>query len=163
MILFLDTEFTDFVQCELISIALVSECGRHGFYAERSDFDMRLCNEFVREAVLPQLGKPLDVPGGRLNTEGLKAALGRWLEQIHSLDAGSLVLVLYDYKTDFDLLADALDGELPPWLEGHNVSTYLGWVGGGYGIERGLSAHHALEDARDLRRDWLATRAAEVQ
>ncbi len=40
MILFLDTEFTDFQQPDLISIGLVSECGSHEFYAERNDFDL---------------------------------------------------------------------------------------------------------------------------
>lgn len=155
MILFLDTEFTDFIQCELISIGLVSECGRHAFYAERTDFDMRLCNEFVKAAVLPQLGKPLDLPGGRLDAESLKAALVRWLERVHALDSGSIVLVLYDYQTDFDLLADALDGELPSWLEGHNVSGYIGWVGAG--ASGGINSHHALQDARALRKDWQAT------
>ncbi len=155
MILFLDTEFTDFIDCELISIGLVSECGRLEFYAERTDFDMRLCNAFVREAVLPKLGQDMDVPGGRLDAAGLAVTLRAWLERVHNM-AGGLVLVLYDYKTDFDLLADALDGELPPWVEGHNVSGHIGWVGAG----SGLSAHHALEDAHALRRDWLASRVA---
>ena len=52
MRIFADTEFTDFIDCDLISIALVAEDG-HEFYAERTDFDHHACSAFVREAILP--------------------------------------------------------------------------------------------------------------
>lgn len=55
MRLFVDTEFTDFIHCELISVALAADDGRE-FYAGCSDFDRTACSEFVRAAVLPQLG-----------------------------------------------------------------------------------------------------------
>lgn len=35
MLIFIDTEFTDFAHCELISIALVSDDGQHEFYEPR--------------------------------------------------------------------------------------------------------------------------------
>ena len=54
--LFVDTEFTDFLNCDLISIAIVAADGRE-FYGERSDFDQGSCSEFVRAAILPQLGQ----------------------------------------------------------------------------------------------------------
>lgn len=47
--LYVDTEFTDFLDCDLISIAIVSADGRE-FYGERSDFDLQSCSEFVRAA-----------------------------------------------------------------------------------------------------------------
>jgi hypothetical protein len=53
----LDTEFTDFIDCDLISVGMVSEDGQHEFYVERSDYQTQWCNQFVRSAVLPQLGK----------------------------------------------------------------------------------------------------------
>lgn len=56
MRLFVDTEFTDFIDCDLISIALVATDGRE-FYGERSDYDQASCSEFVRAAVLSQLGQ----------------------------------------------------------------------------------------------------------
>ena len=59
MLVFLDTEFTDFVRPDLISLALVSEDGRE-FYAERTDYRKDECSDFVRETVLPLLGR---VPG----------------------------------------------------------------------------------------------------
>jgi hypothetical protein len=47
MLVFLDTEFTDFLNCDLISIGMVSEDGQHELYAERSDYEASLCNSFV--------------------------------------------------------------------------------------------------------------------
>lgn len=55
MLVFLDTEYTDPLQIDLISIGMVSEDGKRVFYSERSDFDDGLCNGFVRTAVLPHL------------------------------------------------------------------------------------------------------------
>ena len=46
MLVFIDTEFTDFVQIDLISIALVSDDGRE-FYAERTDYCRDDCNDFL--------------------------------------------------------------------------------------------------------------------
>ena len=59
MLVFLDTEFTSFVRPDLISIGLVAEEGRE-FYAERTDYRKDDCSDFVRETVLPLLGR---VPG----------------------------------------------------------------------------------------------------
>lgn len=53
---FIDTEFTDWKDSRLISIAIVSEEGQE-FYGECSDFDLSACNDFVRAVVLPQLGQ----------------------------------------------------------------------------------------------------------
>ena len=57
MRLFVDTEFTDFIDCELISIGLVSEDGRHEFYAEVADYDRQKCNAHVQAGIWPLLGK----------------------------------------------------------------------------------------------------------
>ncbi|KVH48393.1 hypothetical protein [Burkholderia diffusa] len=75
--LFVDTEFTDFLDCDLISIAIVSADGRE-FYGERSDFDQGSCSEFGRAAVLPQLGQ---YPGQVFAREELRTALLSWLDQ----------------------------------------------------------------------------------
>jgi hypothetical protein len=97
MRLYLDTEFTDFVDCDLISIALVADDGRE-FYGERLDYDDASCSAFVREAVLPQLGQ---YPGRVFTREGLRTALLAWLDQF----AGEPEYVLcFDYGGDWDLL-----------------------------------------------------------
>ena len=54
MRIFIDTEFTDFVDTELISIGLITDDGDHEFYGELP-VNRRKCSEFVIEHVLPQL------------------------------------------------------------------------------------------------------------
>lgn len=93
---FLDTEFSDFVDPDLISIALVTEDGRQ-FYAERSDFARARSSAFVAEAVLPQLGKQL---GQVMTLPELRVRLGAWLQEI--LDGGDCVVICYDYFLDRD-------------------------------------------------------------
>ena len=147
MLLFLDTEFTDFHEPELISIGLVSECGRFEFYAERSDFDVSKCSDFVRQSVLPQFGDE------RLDRETLANRLRDWLERIRSLDGS--VIVLHDFAMDFTLLKRMID-PVTPWLDGINISDdalCVSWL-----IEDESKLHHALHDARMLRQDWLANR-----
>lgn len=46
MRIFIDTEFSDFVNPELISIGLVTESGNDEFYAELP-VDQSRCNDFV--------------------------------------------------------------------------------------------------------------------
>jgi hypothetical protein len=50
MLVFLDTEFSDFTRPDLISLALVAEDGRE-FYAERTDYTATRCTEFVQNGV----------------------------------------------------------------------------------------------------------------
>lgn len=156
MILFLDTEFTDFQQPDLISLGLVSECGRHEFYAERNDFDLAQCSDFVQSTVLPKLGQ------GQIGVDrtSLATALRAWLENVHAVDSQSPVLVLYDFDTDFELFCQALSNQMPPWIEGNNVADQVNSISWAReGLTESPDAHHALHDARELRVDWLAARA----
>lgn len=140
MRIFVDTEFTDFIDCDLISIALVAEDGRE-FYAERIDFDRHACSAFVREAVLPQLGQ---YPERMFSRASLHAALHEWLEQF---GGGTLCM---DFQGDWDLLVDILDGVPDGWeallvrdqADQVRLESYLQQFGG---------RHHALHDARALR------------
>lgn len=70
-----DTAFTDFLDCNLISVALVADDGRE-FYGKRSDFNAVSCSAFVREAVLPKLGEP---SGCVFTRYTLRDALLAWL------------------------------------------------------------------------------------
>ena len=45
MLVFLDTEFTDFIRPDLISIALLSEDGQE-FYAERTNYCHADCSDY---------------------------------------------------------------------------------------------------------------------
>ena len=109
ILIFIDTEFTDFIDCELISIALVSEDGLHEFYAERTDYPDAWCSDFVREAVLPLLGR---IPGVACTRTELTARLWAWFATL----PGN-VQIACDSLHDRDLLYDALDTGLPGNLD----------------------------------------------
>lgn len=57
MLIFLDTEFTDFFDPVLISLGMAAETGEE-FYAE-VPYPEKGCSAFVREAVIPLLGREL--------------------------------------------------------------------------------------------------------
>ncbi|WP_321879436.1 3'-5' exonuclease family protein [Burkholderia cepacia] len=138
---FLDTEFTSFDACQLVSIAIVSEDGRE-FYAERSDFDRALCSDFVREIVLPQLGQ---FPGRAMTSAQLRDVLRAWLEAVPTKPKPVLS---YDYEGDFVLLEQLLGGPLPRGWKAENICPRLN-AGrlAAYFAEHG-GEHHALHDAR---------------
>ena len=117
MLVFLDTEFTDFAKHGLISLALVAEDGRE-FYAERADYRREDCSDFVRQEVLPVLGR---VPGAACTQAELTERLRTWFERLP--EPATLV---FDFEGDWLLLADAWLGEshrqAPP-----NVGGKLHW------------------------------------
>lgn len=101
MLVFLDTEFTDFIRPDLISIELVAEDGRE-FYAARNDYRREDCNDFVVSDVLPLLHR---VPNARCSEAHLTFRLHEWFKSL-----GEPVTLVFDYSTDWELLADALLG-----------------------------------------------------
>ena len=160
LVMFLDCEFTDFIQIDLISIGLVSEDGRE-FYAVRSDFARQDCSDFVRVAVLPLLESAPSMPMSR---EALVLRLRDWLAALPAF------VIAWDSNHDWDLFADALDGQ--------PVANLKGWINlNALPVQRGAAFqretaryhdlpdhpwHHALHDARAHRAGWLAAQAAQV-
>lgn len=143
MRLFLDTEFTDFIDCELISIGIISEEG-HEFYAERNDFDKNRCNAFVVAAVLPLLNKEPALIG---TEEEIGVALLSWMEQFKCVE------VCFDYSMDFELFyylcRDPETLKIPEWIRGRNIAKEISDLAvERYWHENGRMAHHALHDAR---------------
>jgi hypothetical protein len=140
MRIFVDTEFTDFIDCDLISVGLVAENGRE-FYGERSDFDVRSCSEFVRAAVLPQLGQ---YPGRVFERDALVIELRAWLAQF----APEQTLTLsFDYGADWELLVD-LVGELPSNFLAEQINACLDPERSEKYYRAHGGRHHALSDAR---------------
>lgn len=140
MRIFIDTEFTDFIDLDLISIALVADDGRH-IYGERSDFDRSLCNDFVNETVLPQLHSLPDCVYTRAQ---LTTALRTWLLQFESLDP----VLCFDDPVDWALLYDILDKDVPTWFRSCNIKAQLDAARiEQYLAKTGLTSHHALTDA----------------
>lgn len=102
MLIFLDTEFTDFARPGLISLSLVAEDGRK-FYAERTDYHQDACSAFVRETVEPLLGR---VPGAARRRDELTERLHAWFEQLPEH-----ATIIFDFQGDWQLLVDAILGQ----------------------------------------------------
>jgi 3' exoribonuclease, RNase T-like len=139
MRVFVDTEFTDFIDCDLISIGLVADDGRE-FYGERSDYDQASCSEFVRAAVLSQLSQ---YPGRVFTRDALRAALLVWLDQFDETER----LFCFDNGCDWDLLCDLLDGPPTGWQACH-VGQQLDFARMEQYYRDHPGRHHALVDAR---------------
>lgn len=148
MRIFLDTEFTDFIDCELISIGAVDENGRE-FYAEVTDFRRDACSSFVHEVVIPLLGQ---YPASYVNTKQQVAEeFYQWLQPYR--ESGCIISV--DYHTDWDLTLDLLsmvsNADIN-FVRGQMIWTDLDQQRiEQYWTETGLPQHMALYDARGNR------------
>jgi hypothetical protein len=156
MRLFIDTEFTDLIDAELISIGIVSEDGRE-FYAERSDVDLSRCGDFARVAVVPQLGREPALVG---TEPEISTALLRWLIQFGPVE------VCFDYATNFEwffyLVRNSETLELPGSIKWRNIRGDLAAADiEQYWRENGRQAHHALHDAKANRSAFLSAKKSD--
>lgn len=96
-LLFIDTEFSDFVEKKLVSIALVSPTEK--FYAENSTIKAQECSVFVQEHIFPLL------EGGvyAKSYENLAGSLYEWLE---TMPADTVIIG--DYQGDWTIMARLL-------------------------------------------------------
>lgn len=105
MKLFLDTEFTDFINTELISLGFYSIDGQHEFYAEISDYNKKTSSEFVRVAVEPYL------LGGdhAMARQEAEYKLRDWLLNLPY----DIIEVVFDYSADWEITIDLLNYRAP--------------------------------------------------
>ena len=153
MRVYLDTEFTQFTQPQLISIGLAAEDGRE-FYAVSKSFSAGQSSAFVRNVVLPIIEHG---PTAALDRRELQASLKQWFNE----SAESLQIVC-DFVMDAELLLELIDGQTDLRLREFNVAG-VSVLSGVEDAEIGESIdvyfaeprqwprHHALEDARALR------------
>jgi hypothetical protein len=145
MLIFLDTEFTDFLDPKLISIGMVADSYEE-FYAE-VPFPWHEASDFVRETVLPLLNQ---YPHAYCPVPDLRLRLMTWLEIVRR--SGEDVEICIDYQTDWDLFAEALDHRVPPWCKprrvGREINELLLYS---FHKNSGLPEHHALYDAQAAR------------
>ncbi|MGF6725857.1 hypothetical protein P3T43_005242 [Paraburkholderia sp. GAS41] len=141
MRVFLDTEFTNLQDRELISLGLVAENGSE-FYGESSGFDLSRCSEFVRETVLPQLGSPA---GRAMPLDQLRLEVTDWL---HSVPVRDHLVLCYDHDFDRELLERLMDGQLPKKWRTENIWTRLDAARQQSFFAEHGHHHHALWDAR---------------
>lgn len=141
MKIFIDTEFTDFTDAELISIGMVSDDDRQ-FYGERNDFNLAGCNQFVKDVVLPKTGRK---PECVYSKSGLGKAVRDWLMQFKDCDP----VICFDFVGDWGLLFDLLDRDVPDFIQTRNVYAFIDVLQ----FEHFMLAlfdgdgHHALHDA----------------
>lgn len=141
--IFVDCEFTDFIDMNLISLACVTKEGGE-YYAEVDDYPADSCNDFVRATVLVLLGR---IPGALRPCKQLPESLLQWLDEVRGRQN---VLVSYDYFGDWALLIEALDAdETTEWLRPESVRDQID-IGAcsEYYARAGEPEHHALYDAR---------------
>jgi hypothetical protein len=153
MLVFIDCEFTDFIDCELISLAMVSEDGRPEIYLEVADFDRSKCNAFVQSAVCSQLGQ-------RPEALVCRSEIGERLRSWFATLPNGLILAS-DSQHDRDLLADGLDGNWPAnvvgWLDLRPLTDSSAFNAAQTRYHAaGKPWHHALHDACANRAGWQA-------
>lgn len=138
---FIDTEFTDFLDPHLISLGMAAESGEE-FYAE-VPYPDKACSAFVREAVIPLLGR---IRHSAYSLDELHIKVIAWLEIVRPQN--DEVEICFDFQTDWDLFCDALDNRVPPWcrprLVARDINELLRYE---FHKRHNLPEHHALYDA----------------
>lgn len=83
MNVYFDTEFTGLVPgTTLISIGMVAETGEH-FYAEFTDYDESLCDDWVKEHVINYLWMPKNHPACIVDDKDLRKPGDEMLKYVH--------------------------------------------------------------------------------
>lgn len=147
MKIFVDTEFTQLGECaELISIGFAAADGRQ-WYGERDDFNRCDVSQFVRDNVLPLLGKR---PECVYTGDRLRQAVQKWLQQFALEEGGAEICV--DFNGDWTLLARLLEQPVPDYIMMCNVLHHTDETARKAFFDMtGLPEHHALYDALALR------------
>lgn len=142
LLLFFDTEFTDFRDMDLISIGIVSKDG-HEFYAENTEFNKAWCNDFVKAEVLTRL------QGGdcAMSFQQIKEKLQIWVTDL--LEDYSSVLFIFDYSGDWFLMGDLLT-DYPQKKKVGGMRDDLDAGIELYFLHDRSNQHHALNDAKAL-------------
>jgi 3' exoribonuclease, RNase T-like len=162
----IDCEFTDLDEPDLLSVGIVSEAGQEFYLELLDDVLERRSSAFVHDTVLPMFG----VIAGARAASYLEFTT-RACDFLLSLEEP--IRVVFDYAMDRELLEHALQ-QAPRWAE---LKILLSWEFapaaayesdiGAAAMEEvwrdepvtGLGRHHALADARALRAACLALEA----
>lgn len=154
---FLDTEFIDDGETiELLSIALVSQTGRE-YYAISRDADWSRASEWVQKNVLPYLDREEAKPRPQIRHEILRFIYG--ILELESPGAHREPEIWawyasYDWVAFCQLwgtMMDLPDG-LPRYIR--DVKQLADDLGNPRLPSRQKGEHHALEDAKWVRRSW---------
>ncbi|MDI1308444.1 MAG: hypothetical protein PSV17_03305 [Methylotenera sp.] len=146
LLLFFDTEFTHFIDIDLISIGVVSQHS-HEFYAENAEYQKAWCSDFVNSVVLPKLqGGKYAMPYSQLQVK-----IQCWISGL--LEEYASILFIYDYCDDWDLLIDLLT-DYPQMDKIQGIKEDVSDLAELYFLGEHPNQHHALFDAKVLMNDF---------
>lgn len=171
MYIFLDTEFTNFVQCDLISLGAVSEDGEHEFYVEITDHEVAWQSDFVKAAIVPLL----DNAKYGMTFVDAGVAFKQWFEALPDekidfiVDYGGDAMLLNDLlhehgRTNKKVLVKMFNDEFRGCLHDRGFHLPQQISTGFRGLLPGMEdyyeyidnrRHHALVDAKANRYGWL--------
>lgn len=139
---FLDTEFTNLQNPQLISIGLAAESGE-GLYLE-VPFSYPTTSKFVRDTVIPLLDHS---PESFCSHPHLAGRLIEWLDRLRDPDV--TVLLAYDHDYDWRLFLSAIANRQQVSMRNTLIWNNLDDLTvKRYYDDTGEAPHHALHDAR---------------
>lgn len=163
MLVFLDTEFTDFLDIRLISVGLAAEDGRTCYVELAQDYWLEAANAYVRANVVPLLDQSRQGREGE-RPAALAEKLRAWLAGL-----GEVQLATDSPGHDFDLLVELFTETGTAWpgnvaktplqvdcyLRGEDMAHIAMRAYQDFFTESGMTQHQALADALALRAMWL--------
>lgn len=175
---FLDCEFTNFNQPELLSLGMVELAGAEHYVELDLETALGKCrkaasSEFVQDGGL--LGLFGVVLASKTTTSGMGRRTGDWLLKL-APQSGQKVEVWFDCGTDWELTEEAIRAA-GIWSDARevvrplNVGALTGAIDGELAVgacfrqlrPRGLTRHHALADALALRARYVAVKGIAEQ
>lgn len=154
--IFFDSEFTGLHQgASLISMALVSECGK-SFYAEFNDYDRLQLNDWLKQNVIPSLGLTDEGTQVKGDSKLVTEALVDWLAQFEQVEVWADCLP-YDWVLFCSLFGGAFGIPKNVYYIPFDISTYFKVLGINPDVNReffsGLQGvkHNALSDAKVIK------------
>ena len=160
--LFLDAEFTQFRDGEVLAIGLACEDGRECYVEIADPARHARASDFCRDVVIPQFGL---VPGAAMHDDAAAGQrIATWLE---SFDGP--VAICHDYKLDWRFFESTLRvagawAGLAAVLQPEDIAGVASPGSPGEAAQDAVfetstrpGRHHALVDARALRAAWLAS------
>jgi hypothetical protein len=176
MLIFLDSEFTDLLNPQLLSLGLVTLDGREHYVELDLSTDIgkarrKASSDFVRyDGVLDLWGL---VPGAACTEWEMGRRTGEWLLQLAVYS--TRLEIAFDYSTDYELLEYAIRDaglwdQVREVIAPVNIGALTGSPEGEIAAEecyrelrrRGLSRHHALADALALRAAYVAVKTSAI-
>lgn len=143
---FIDTEFTDFINPEMISLGMVADTPTDELYLEFW-YPKHEASDFVKQHIVPLLWHTPDVDTAGKNSREIRERIVDWFDKIRD---GKGVTVCFDYGTDWDLFVRAMDNDVPDFVKPKRIgaNNFKREDAEQYLRDCGLPRHHALYDAR---------------